>query len=347
VDCSLVLGTDLDDVSVGPTPPIGPDGALIHVDLDPTVFSRNWPTRMAINCDVGPFAKRMREVARSFKLWNYNAADAMAEATKGSPFDCEGFRNDESPKLAPHRAIHDLEVAAGRGATFVTDIGEHMLFALHYLTAQGPNAFVIHLGLGSMASGICSAIGLALGNPGRRVVCICGDGGMQMAGGELLVALKLRLPIVFAVLNDARYNMVYHGYKQQFGSEAQWDSPWIDFVGWARALGMQGALVERPGQITAALLDQLVADGRPAVLDIRHDPDVRIQGAGRVESLQQMSSMPPPSSRSPASVRAPSSVRLPRSVPPPRRTSPPAPYRDEGLELPRPARLPRGPGSAE
>jgi acetolactate synthase-1/2/3 large subunit len=338
VDAALVLGTDLDDVSVGPTPPIGPDGTLIHVDLDPAVFNRNWPTKLAINCDLGPFAKHMREMARSFKLFNSGAADVMAEVTNASPFDCEGFRTDDSPHITPHRVIHDLETAAGPGATFVTDIGQHMLFGLHYLTATGPNSFVIHLGLGSMASGICSAIGLALGNRKRRVVCICGDGGMQMAGAEVAVALKLRLPIVYAIFNDARYNMVYHGHKQQFGGDTQWDSPWIDFVAWAGALGLPGARIDRPGQITADLLQQLTADGRPAVLDIRHDAAVRIRGAGRVEALQQMSSPspPPPSSRSPAS------VRMIRPVPPPSSTRGPASVRFPGSVGPLSS---RGPGS--
>jgi acetolactate synthase I/II/III large subunit len=176
-----------------------------------------------------------------------------------------------------------------------------------------------------MGSGVCSAIGHAYGNRDRRVVCICGDGSMQMAGSELLVALKLRLPIVYAVFNDARYNMVYHGYRQQFGSEAAWDTPWVDFVAWAAAMGIPGARIERPGQITAELLDRLTADGRPAVLDIRHDPAVRIRGAGRVEALQQMSSAPPsartpkaiqvPRTRPPPSSRAPVAVRVPRLAP--------------------------------
>jgi acetolactate synthase-1/2/3 large subunit len=225
--------------------------------------------------------------------------------------------------------IHDLETAVGPHATYITDIGEHMLFALHYLTAVGPNSFAIHLALGSMASGICSAIGHAVGNRDRRVVCVCGDGGMQMAGSELLVALKLKLPIIYAVFNDARYNMVYHGYKQQFGKEATWDTPWVDFVAWAGAMGMPGARIDRPGQITADLINDLTSKGLPVVLDIRHDAGVRIRGAGRVEALQHMSappppmrpsarpgSIPPPSARPPHSSRAPS-ARPPRSVPPP------------------------------
>lgn len=289
VDVALVLGTDLDDVSVGPTPPISSDGTLIHVDLDAAVFNRNWPTKLAIICELGAFAERLRTVSRASRLFSRSAANALAEATKGSPFECANFRSDSSPRLAPHRVIHDLEAAVGPDTTFVTDIGEHMLFALHYLTATGPNSFVIHLGLGSMVSGICSAIGLALGNRARRVVCICGDGGIQMGGGELSVALKLRLPIIYAIFNDARYNMVYHGYRQQCGDEMAWDTPAIDYAQWAAALGIPAMRIDHPGQITAELLNKLTPNGGPAVLDIRHDPQVRMRGAGRVEALQQMS----------------------------------------------------------
>jgi acetolactate synthase-1/2/3 large subunit len=254
----------------------------------------------------------------------------MVEITKGSPFDNADFRRDDAPHLAPHRAVHDLETAAGETATFVSDIGEHMLFGLHYLTALGPRSFVVHLGLGSMGSGVSSAIGHALGNPHRRVVCICGDGSMQVAGSELLVALKHRLPIVYAVFNDARYNMVYHGYRQQFGAEAPWDTPWVDFVAWAGSMGIPGARIEHPGEITAELLDRLTADGRPAVLDIRHDPAVRIRGAGRVESLKQMASAPPPA-------RNPQSIPVPRTLPPP---SSRAPVAMRGQQMRRPPQRP-------
>lgn len=289
VDACLVLGTDLDDVSIGPTPYVSPDGYLAHVDLNPAVFNRNLRTSLGVRCDLGEFAHALAHQCAQRGL-RFSGAGPLLEAAKArSPFDREDFREDDAPRVAPHRVIADLEAAAGECAVFVSDIGEHMLFALHYATAKGPDRFIIHLGLGSMGSGIGSAVGHALGRPERRVVCLCGDGCMQMSGSEILVAAKWRLPIVFAVMNDARYNMVYHGYKQQYGREAPWESPAIDFCAWAGAMGIRSARVERPGQITAELLDGLLASGGPAVLDIRHDPEVRIKGAGRIEALQQMS----------------------------------------------------------
>jgi acetolactate synthase-1/2/3 large subunit len=290
VDVALVLGTDLDDCSVGPTPYVSPGGRLVHVDMDPSVFHRNLPAEIGVTADVGAFLESMSDVVQD-EGYRSGRGTALVRAVRAStsPYEHAGFEADDAPTLRPDRAIADLARSAGPRARFVTDIGEHMLFALHYLTASGPDAFSIQLGLGSMGSGICSAIGMALGDPSRRVVCVCGDGGMQMAGMEALVAVREKLPVVFAVFNDARYNMVHHGYRTLFGREERWDSPWVDFALWARSMGIPGLRINHPGELTAARLDRLTADGGPLVLDMRIDPDVRLGGAGRVESLQQMS----------------------------------------------------------
>jgi acetolactate synthase-1/2/3 large subunit len=289
VDCAVVLGTDLDDCSVGQTPYVGPGGRLIHVDLDATVFNRNVVTNLGVVADVGAFVDQLYDTWASRGLRHGRMSSVTRAIRAGSPFDVPTFREDASPQITPQRAIADLERAFHDDVRFVTDIGEHMLFALHYLTARGPEAFTIHLGLGSMGSGISGAVGLALGDSSRPVVCICGDGGMQMAGTEALVALKHRLPVVYAVFNDARYNMVYHGYRQVFGREAKWETDWIDFAGWARSMGMAAVRVNHPGEIDRERMERLCSAGVPVVLDIRIDRDVRLAGGGRNEALSHMS----------------------------------------------------------
>jgi acetolactate synthase-1/2/3 large subunit len=288
VDAALVLGTDLDDCSVGPTPYLGRGGRLVHVDSEASVFNRNIATELAVLADVGAFIDAVTNLVARRRTRSRRSTELLRAVKRSSPFEQPAFATDDASVITPPRAIADLERAAGPRARFVTDIGEHMLFALHYLTADGPDTFDIRLRLGSMGSGITSAIGLALGDRSRRVVCICGDGGMQMAGMEALVAVRERLPIVFAVFNDARYNMVHHGFKEVFGRTAAWESPWVDFAAWARALGMRGAYVSRPGAIDAALLDELTAVG-PGLVDIRIDRDVHMSGGGRNEALRQMS----------------------------------------------------------
>jgi acetolactate synthase-1/2/3 large subunit len=289
VDVALVLGTDLDDCAIGPTRYIAEGGRLVHVDLNAAVFGRNLPTELGVVADVGAFARDLHAFTQTEGLQHAGSRAVLRELRQKSAFEHENYASDDSAQISPQRAIADLQAASPDDTAFITDIGEHMLFALHYLTARTPDSFTIHLGLGSMGSGISGAIGLALARPDRPVVCVCGDGGMQMVGMEALVALKYRLPIVFAVFNDARYNMVYHGYRQVFGREAEWDSPWTDFAKWARSMGMAGLRVNHPGEINSEQLARLRDLRVPVVLDIRIDRDVKLTGGGRNEALRHMS----------------------------------------------------------
>ncbi len=299
VDVALVLGSDLDDSSMGPTPYVGFGGRLIHVDLDPAVFNRNAPTALAVHADLGHFANDLYDTLLRSELRNPRGTALMAEVRAKSPFEEPEFEHEVADPISPQRAIADLQRAAGEETRFITDIGEHMLFALHYLTADGPDGFQIQLNLGSMGSGIAGAVGLALGDPARPVVCVCGDGGMQMAGMEILTAVKERLPIVYAVFNDARYNMVHHGMKQIFSQAQQYDTAPVDFEAWARSMGIPSATITRSGQLDAELLNSLRSQGGPVLLDIRIDKEQRIRGGGRVEALQHMSMLAQAASEEP------------------------------------------------
>ena len=289
IDACLVLGTDLDDIAIGPTRYVAPNGKLVHVDLDSRVFHRNLPTSLAVVADVEVFADAVRAHWTECGMRHGRIMTDVRKLKKTtSPYTATTETSAERP-IAPHRAIADL-CAALPNARVCSDIGEHMLFALHFVTAKDPSAFHIQLSLGSMGSGIATSVGLAFGDRSRDVICIAGDGCMQMMGSEALVAVQHRLPIVFAVFNDARYNMVHHGMRQLYGQARQWSAgPMIDFVKWGESMGMTCRRIERAGELTPSLLANLRADGGPVLLDIRIDRDVRLAGAGRVEALQQMS----------------------------------------------------------
>ncbi len=288
VDTALVLGTDLDDVSVGSTPYIEKGGKLVHVDINPLVFNRNLPTSLGITADLKAFCEALRQAVLDGRPRDGRGAELVRKAREKSPYDVPHFATDMGPQIPPHRAVADLQSSLPE-ARFVADIGEHMLFALHYLQANGPDEFQIQLGLGSMGSGIAGATGLALADRNRPVVCICGDGGMQMSGMEILNSVKMRLPIVYAVFNDSRYNMVHHGMKEIFGSAEEYDTPAVDFGMWAASMGIPSQVIRRGGEITRPALKRLLEPGHPVLLDIRIDRDIRVKSGGRVEALKHMS----------------------------------------------------------
>lgn len=288
VDLCLVLGTDLDDTSMGPTRYVGPQGRVVHVDLNARVFGRNLPTALAVMSDAGAFARALAPRARELPP-NASARRALREAKADAPFDVSEPERDDAAPIRPHRLLRTLEMAMGPGAQFVTDIGEHMLFCLHYLTATSPASFHVQLNLGSMGSGIAGAVGLGLADRTRRVVCIAGDGGMQMSGMEAILAVREQLPVLFVVFNDGRYNMVHHGMRQIFGEASPYATPPIDFAAWAASFGLPSMIVREPSDLTPTSLAALLSEGGPALIDARIDASIRIRGGGRVEALQHMS----------------------------------------------------------
>ena len=290
IDVCLVLGTDLDDTSMGPTRYVGSRRACrargprcARVRAQPAHHARRHLRRRHL-CRA-----RSRVKSSKTAYTTYTPGACWWRPSMSSPFDAGEPAQDGSSPIRPHRLLSELESAVGPRAQFVTDIGEHMLFCLHYLTARSSDSFHVQLNLGSMGSGIAGAIGLSLSDRTRRIVCVAGDGGMQMSGMEALVAVRERLPILFVVFNDGRYNMVHHGMRQIFGEASDFATPQIDFAAWAKSFGMPARIVREPGEVTKQNIDALLANGGPALIDARIDASARIRGGGRVEALQHMS----------------------------------------------------------
>ena len=124
-----------------------------------------------------------------------------------------------------------------------------------------------------MGSGIGMAIGIAMGAPHSRVVGICGDGGLLMAGNELATCARHDVPVTFAVFDDGQWGMVAHGSQKVYGRSHDWSLPVIDIVGYARSLGANAIRVTTED----ALRDALQRSQKGTwVIDIPIDPTVRI-----------------------------------------------------------------------
>lgn len=301
-DVCVVLGSDLDDTAVGTTKYVSEKTLLIHVDIDPSVFSRNFATYIALQQDIGEFCRDISHAMMCITVPK-RVNRQLDYAKNVSPFDQPEPHKvaSSSPALIrPDALMRDLaaEMKKNEKARVYTDIGEHMLFALHYLTSRGMVStgdtpdFNIQLELGSMGSGICGAIGHALAHPEHHVICVTGDGCMQMYGSEVMTAHRERLNVTFIVFNDGRYNMVHHGMKQLFGEAEQYSQGSTDFAMWAASQGIHAAHIDGVGDLKAILQSFRVMrrkNPRPCVINVDVDPEVRIRGGGRVEALQQMS----------------------------------------------------------
>jgi acetolactate synthase-1/2/3 large subunit len=187
--------------------------------------------------------------------------------------------------LHPARVVRLLQERMPPETVFTSDIGEHLLFAIHYLRVDRPDAFIANVGFGSMGSGLGSAIGAKVACPDRPVVAICGDHGFQMYGMELVTCLQNRIGVVFAVFNDAHMTMVESGFLDVYGHHLGLGSSRVDFARLASALGAHGFHVRNGDDLSSIPLELLCGD-IPTVLDIEVDPDASFGLAARDAALK-------------------------------------------------------------
>lgn len=270
VDVAVALGTALQEYEKRETPFVGERGKLVHVFNDSRVFNRSFRTSVGVVGEVEEFCEAVSEFLPTGQDFRKRMIDLMKVVRKMSPVNkVEVDKNLDKVRVPPGEAMLALCKALPKNGFVFTDAGEHAVHASHYLTIREGQGFRSGISFDSMGSGIGMAIGFAVGNPSRPVLCICGDGGVQMSGMEMMTAVKYRLRVLFVIFNDASYNMVFHGMKELFGASDTYDTPEVDFEQWGKALGMRSVRITRGSEITGELINSLLECGGPGLLDVR------------------------------------------------------------------------------
>jgi acetolactate synthase-1/2/3 large subunit len=275
VDVLFAVGTGFGEVSTNTwTDKIKASRAFIQIDVDAGQIGRNYRADIGF---VGPAEVLLRQLLeRVPKSRRRPAAGGLKRL--GNP----GLDEALGGPIKPQRALWELQTLLPEDTIYAVDIGDHMVFALHYLQIDRPDCFYFASGLGSMGSGLGAALGVKLGVPDRTVVCICGDGTISMCGTELLTAAQQGLPLICAVFDDGRYGMVDNGFQSIYGRSHGFPLAPLDVRGFAERLGAQAAAIDRPGQLEKIDFAGIAASGRPLVLDIRVDRTEKIPFQDRI-----------------------------------------------------------------
>lgn len=278
VDLLLAVGTSMADPATnGWSRLLQPTHELIQIDIDALQIGRNYPVTQGL---VGPADRVLRSIL-----------DHLPDGRR--PARRFGVRRHEDPAqtlekadglIAPQRALWELQRVMPPSTAYTCDVGEHLLFAVHYLEVNDPNGFLIMIGLGSMGSGIAGAVGLKLAIPRRPVVAIVGDGCFSMGLGDVQTAVQEKLPILVVVLNDRRYGMVELGNQAVYGRTPKYSSNEMSVCKLAEGLGAQTLLVRSAGDLLGADLLGMLAKG-PVVVDVQIDPGVKMPKNMRFDSL--------------------------------------------------------------
>jgi len=144
------------------------------------------------------------------------------------------------------------------------------------------------VGLASMGSGLGAAIGLANARAGSPVIAVVGDGSFAMHAGEILTCVEEGTPVIFAIMNDGRWNMVHHGFNTTFGrTGASFPSHVADLASVAEGFGAVGVRLQRPADLELQNIQHLPRLQRPVVLDVRIDPAHVLSVHSRIASVDR------------------------------------------------------------
>jgi acetolactate synthase-1/2/3 large subunit len=211
---------------------------------------------------TGPYDHHLKHIVADCRSeW---AGDAGQEAYRSGlarlGYDAAG--------LGPHEVVRETRRSRPE-ALLTVDAGAHMLVAMPLWETDEAGSVMISNGLATMGFSVPAAIGAALANPGRRVVCLVGDGGLGMVLAELETLARLRLDVTVVVLNDEALTLIRLKQKAGQGGSRAVTYGAMDFAGMARAMGVPATTVEDTEQLRAALGP---ARPGPELVDARIDP---------------------------------------------------------------------------
>ena len=248
-----------------------PSQALVHVDWDPLVIGSTWPSDVPL---VGNPAGVLARLADAADLPALEAGRAARRAFLDRMRAAGPRRYNEEDTASEARPMHPARVVAELRASFpdegalCVDSGAHRAWFAEYWDVRMPRTHYSLANLGPMGGAIPLGIGVAMGRPGHPVMVATGDGCMLMHGMEIHTAVRERLPLVVAVMNNHAYgNIYYRAARMGAGPERLTEIAGIDWVGFARSMGADGARVEDPGEIGPAV-ERAVAAGGPFLLDL-------------------------------------------------------------------------------
>lgn len=274
--CDLIfgIGVRFDDRTTNNVEKYCPNATILHIDIDPSSISKT------VRVDI-PIVGSADSVLDSMLMLldessEHNDSDAIATWWN----DIEQWRSRNSlaydkntVRIKPQQVIETLYKLTHGDAYVASDVGQHQMFAALYYPFDKPRRWINSGGLGTMGFGLPAAMGVKLAMPDETVVCVTGDGSIQMNIQELSTALQYDTPVKIINLNNRFLGMVKQWQDMIYSgrhSHSYMDSV-PNFAKIAEAYGHVGMTISDPAELESKMAEALAMKDRLVFIDIMVD----------------------------------------------------------------------------
>ncbi|HEP0498625.1 acetolactate synthase large subunit [Enterobacter kobei] len=270
-DLLIVMGARFDDRAIGKTEQFCPNAKIIHVDIDRAELGKIKQPHVAIQGDVAEVLAQLipQTDAADRADWRQLVADLQKEFPGAIP--------TEGDPLSHYGLINAVAACVDDSAIITTDVGQHQMWTAQAYPLNRPRQWLTSGGLGTMGFGLPAAVGAALANPERKVICFSGDGSLMMNIQEMATAAENQLDVKIILMNNEALGLVHQQqslfYKQ--GVFAATYPGMINFMQIAAGFGLHTCDLNAEEDAHAALQAAISRPG-PALIHVRIDPEQKV-----------------------------------------------------------------------
>jgi len=270
-DLLIVMGARFDDRAIGKTEQFCPNAKIIHVDIDRAELGKIKQPHVAIQGDVAEVLAQLipQTDANPRQEWRQLVADLQNEFPSAIP--------TEGDPLSHYGLINAVAACVDDSAIITTDVGQHQMWTAQAYPLNRPRQWLTSGGLGTMGFGLPAAVGAALANPDRKVICFSGDGSLMMNIQEMATAAENQLDVKIILMNNEALGLVHQQqslfYKQ--GVFAATYPGMINFMQIAAGFGLHTCDLNAEEDAQAALQAAISRPG-PALIHVRIDPEQKV-----------------------------------------------------------------------